>query len=279
MDISRDSESNSGTRYLLTAIDVFSKRAMVQPIKNKEGTTVAKAMKNLLEGEEVKFLNTDRGQEFKSKAFQEVLINKGIRHFFAGGSGKATVVERFHRSLRGRIVRYQYAKRQQAYIHDIQKIIEGYNRTYHRSIGMSPLQVNNGNEHEVYERLYLKEKPRKTIPFQYALGVKVRIAFAKHPFMREFSQRWSEEIFTVSKRYRLDSVNMYRIKDCTGDSLEQGFYAQELAHVTTPPDQLYIIESVLDEKQEQGKQWVKVQWQGYPKKCAEWIEKKAVKTY
>jgi transposase InsO family protein len=273
MDISRDSKHNSGTRYLLTAIDVFSKRAMAKPLQNKEGPTVAKAMKDLLEGEEVKAICTDRGQEFKSKDFQELLKSKGINHFFAGGSGKATVVESFHRTLRTRIARYQYAKKTQSYIHDLQKILDGYNRTYHRSIKRRPIEVTRENEGDVYDILYKKGKPRNTVPYQYQVGDQVRISFFKHPFTREFNQRWSDEIFMVAKRYRMDGINMYRIKDCTNEKLDQGFYAKELAPVTTPQDQIYTIDRVLDEKEEGGKQWVKVQWLHFPAACAEWIEK------
>jgi hypothetical protein len=105
----------------------------------------------------------------------------------------------------------------------------------------------------------------------------VRISGDKHPFQREFFQRWSEEVFTISKRWRQRNINMYRIKDCAEAEIEGSFYAAELAKVTTAPDDMYRVALFLDEKVENGKKYVKVQWQGYPKECSSWVLKSSVR--
>ena len=131
-------------------------------------------------------------------------------------------------------------------------------------------------DHVVYDTLYLHKKKVKVIPYQYKNGQSVRISGEKHPFRREFFQRWSEEIFTISKRWRQNGVNMYKIKDCSEEEVVGSFYASELVLVTTAPEDTYRIKAFLDEKLEDGVKWVQVQWEGYPKACAKWILKSEV---
>ena len=142
---------------------------------------------------------------------------------------------------------------------------------------MRPVDVTEENQHLAYENLYGARKKPKEIPFQFKVNDSVRIAGEKHPFRREFFQRWSEEVFTVSKRWRQRNINMYKIKDCSGEELEGSWYAPELTRVTTDPDDLYRVERFLDEKEEDGKRYVKVQWQSYPARCATWVLKNTVR--
>jgi transposase InsO family protein len=258
MDVSRFASDNDGIRYLQTAIDVLSKYAYAVPIKDKEGRTVTVAASEIFDDRQPQQVCTDRGVEYKSHRFQQLLREREIRHFFAGGSGKCTVVERFHRSLRTRMARYQYKANSMRYIDVLQDLIAGYNKTHHRSIRMRPNEVTEENEHIAYRHLYLGRKTPKQIRFQFKVGDSVRITGEKHPFRREFFQRWSEEIFEVSRVWRQRNVNMYKIKDCTGEQLEGSFYASELSRVTSSPDDLYKVESYLDEKEENGAKWVKV---------------------
>ena len=276
IDFSRQQADNDGVRYFLSAIDVLSKYAFLEPLKTKEGVEVAAAARKIFDERQPEQIATDRGSEFKSKVFQQLCTELGIRHFFAGGSGKATVVERFHRTIRARIARYQYRQNTGRYIDALPAILEGYNKTWHRSIQMRPVDVDENNQHLAYENLYGKRKTPKKIPFQFKIGDSVRITGEKHPFRREFFQRWSEEVFTVTKRWRQRMVNMYRIKDCSGEELVGSFYPAELAKVTTSPNDLYRVERILDEKLENGQRYVKVQWQGYPVRCATWGLKSTV---
>ena len=62
MDVSRYTSDNDGVRYLLGAIDVLSKYAHMIPMQNKEGTTVAAAMKLVLDDRTPDQICTDRGK-------------------------------------------------------------------------------------------------------------------------------------------------------------------------------------------------------------------------
>jgi hypothetical protein len=178
--------------------------------------------------------------------------------------------------MRAKIARYQYKHNTMRYIDDLDSLVSGYNKTYHRSIRMRPVDVTEENVHVVYDMLYMNKKKVKVIPYQFKDGQSIRISGEKHPFRREFFQRWSEEIFTVSKRWRQNGVNMYKIKDCSEEEVVGSFYASELVLVTTAPEDTYRIKAFMDEKLEDGVKWVQVQWEGYPKACTQWILKSKI---
>ena len=107
-DLSKLSKSNDKHRYLLCIIDVFSKYAWVVPIKDKTGKTLVIAFKSVLKsGRCPKSLQTDKGTEFKNKEFQNFLKTKKI-HFFTteNPETKASIVERFQRTLKTRVWKY-----------------------------------------------------------------------------------------------------------------------------------------------------------------------------
>ena len=62
-------KENDGYRYILTVIDIFSKYAWAQPVKDKGGKTIAEAMQKVFETDHRKplKLQTDKGKEFFNK--------------------------------------------------------------------------------------------------------------------------------------------------------------------------------------------------------------------
>jgi len=56
---------NRGVRYLLTVIDALSKYAWVEPLKDKTGVSVVKALDDIVKkGRQPNRLQTDKGKEF-----------------------------------------------------------------------------------------------------------------------------------------------------------------------------------------------------------------------
>ena len=99
---------NRGMRYLLTVINVLSKYAWLAPLKSKMGKAVTAAFESILRrsgGRRSRQLQTDKGKEFYNATFAKMLDRYGIRHFSTQGDAKASVVERFNRTLKGRMYR------------------------------------------------------------------------------------------------------------------------------------------------------------------------------
>jgi len=75
---------------------------------------------------------------------------------------KAAIVERFNRSLKTKMYRYFTFKNTSRYVDVLQSLIDSHNSTQHRSIGMSPDQVNKENKQQVRMRLYPEKTKQKT---------------------------------------------------------------------------------------------------------------------
>jgi hypothetical protein len=280
VDVSNLASQNQGTKFLLTCIEILSRKVFVRPLKTKEGKEVAEGMKSILEesGKQYERACSDLGSEFKSHYFQDVMKEYNIKHFWAGGSGSCNIVERFHRTLRSKINRYLYHNQTDTYLPVLQDLVKSYNNTVHGSIGMTPNSVDEFNEHVVYERLYLKHKPPKVVPFKFEVGESVRISYRRNLFRRERTQRWSDQLYTVDSRKRQWNINLYKLRSCDNEILMGSFYEQEMGKVNQNDTSLYKVESILDEKVENRVRMVKVHWQGYPRSCATWVPKASVRT-
>ena len=74
------SKYNKGIRYLLCAIDLFSKYAFVIPLKDKIGTTIANAFQSILDNSKRKpnKICVDEGSEFYNAYFKKWLEDNNI---------------------------------------------------------------------------------------------------------------------------------------------------------------------------------------------------------
>ena len=68
------SKYNKGIKYLLCAIDLFSKYAWVIPIKDKKGVSIVKAFQKIIsEGRKPNKIWVDQGCEFYNNFFKYFL--------------------------------------------------------------------------------------------------------------------------------------------------------------------------------------------------------------
>ena len=66
------SKYNKGIRYLLCAIDLFSKRAWVVPLKDKKGVSIINAFQSILDGSKRKASKiwVEQGSEFYNNSYK-----------------------------------------------------------------------------------------------------------------------------------------------------------------------------------------------------------------
>jgi len=81
------------------------------------------------------------------------------------------------------------------YFDVVDDMLHSYINTYHRSIGITPAEVNVDNEHMVRNRLYPINP--KSYKWKYEVGDRVRIAMQKHPFRKGYLGDWLHEIFEI----------------------------------------------------------------------------------
>jgi len=143
VDLTNISRYNDKHRFLLTVIDVFSKRAWAIPVLNKSAQRVTEAFEKVLStGGNCRMLQTDRGSEFLNSTFQQMLKINNIHFYTSNSDTKASICERFNRTLKTKLFKYFSYKKTWRYIDILPDILESYNNTYHRSIRMTPNEVN-----------------------------------------------------------------------------------------------------------------------------------------
>ena len=135
VDLSSISKYNEGNNFLLTCIDVFSKYAWAVPIKRKTGTNLIEAFDTILKtGRQPEKLQTDAGTEFLNRLFQDFLKKHDIAFFTTRSEMKASVVERFNRTLKTKMWKYFTWKNTLRYVEVLPELMYSYNHLYHRSI-------------------------------------------------------------------------------------------------------------------------------------------------
>ena len=279
MDLSLYHHYNSGIRYVLVVIDDFSRHVWTRPLKNKNGKEVAKAFKDLFqEGFKTLKLRSDAGSEYTNQIVQKLFADEGIHHFTTFNETKANIAERVIKTLKSKYFRYMTEHQTFRYIDILDDVTHAYNHSYHRTIKMRPVDVTKENQAQVRNNIYGRTKGIKMKPYRYSIGDWVRISYLKRTFQREYSEKWSRELFKVVKRARMQGKSMYTLEDFAGDSVDGRFYGEELQPVTVGEDEIYKIEKVIKERKPRGrpKEYL-VRWLGWPAKYDSWISEAELK--
>src|SRR2546425_13256414 len=264
VDLSLLSTESNSKRYFVTCIDVFSKYARVEPLKNKTESTLTTAFTKMIEDQQCKLLQTDKGTEFLNFSFQKLLKDRNIRHYTSENDDiKAAVVERFNRTLKNVMWRYLTHTSSGRYIDVLPQLVSSYNNTYHRSIKMAPSEVTAQNEAVVRRRLY----PYAALPpkWRCKVGQSVRIKQSKRVFKKGYEPSWTEEVFTIASLYPSDPPT-YILKDLTGEEIKGKFYEQEIQPVKHSAGDAYIVERVIKTRRRGTRTEYFVKWRNYPEK-------------
>ena len=279
-DVSSLSRHNTGTTFILTVIDCFSKFAWAIPLKKKDAPSVLKGFKILFEQSRPRKplrLQTDKGKEFLNKPLQEYLKERGIQHFVTHNETKAAMVERFNRTLKGKMFRYFHAYDTSRYIEELPNFLKSYNNSHHRTIGMAPSQVTKDKVPQIWNRVY-GAKYSKQYRTQHEKNDTVRISAAKTIFDKGYRPNWSDEVFKISGT-KPTPRKVYKIQDLKGSDIKGTFYPEELQGVSFDLPEKHIIEKILHNRKRKGETELLIKWKGYPSTYNSWIPEKDLNKY
>ena len=94
-DMQSLSKYNKGIKYLLCAIDLFSKYAWVVPLKDKRGISIVNAFQKIISKRKPNKIWVDQGGEFYNKFLKRFLKINNIEMYSTYNEGKFVVAERF----------------------------------------------------------------------------------------------------------------------------------------------------------------------------------------
>ena len=218
--------------YLLVCVDVLSKFAWVEPMINKEAETCTQAFKKILERSnprKPKSVYMDKGREFMG-SFSKYCKKQNIEQYFTNSIHKASIAERFNRTIKEKLYRYfTYSNEKSCNIKILQDVLSNYNNSYHRSIKTAPANVTAKNENDIFNKMYAFDETK--IDKNLKIGDYVRIPVPKQLFDKGYTQKWSKDIFIINS-VKLKSISVrYTIKTLEGDVINKLFYREQLQNL------------------------------------------------
>ena len=241
IDMKKYKTVNSYYNYLLTCIDVFSRFAWVEPLKNKSSRECRQAFEKIFKqsNRKPKFIYSDLGNEFKGEC-RKFLKEQGIRNLDTKSIHKASMVERFNRTLKEKMFRYFTYTKRFRYIDVLQDLVDNYNNSYHRSIKTKPALVNKSNESKIFQVLYNEDK-NYVINYAFNIGDYVREVVDKKIFEKGYTPNWSKEIYIIRARLPTNPPT-YQIKGLDGKEYDWKYYKEELQKVNLAYDAYLVVD-------------------------------------
>jgi len=264
-------DSNDGYKFILCIIDVFSKFAWCVPLKSKTASSVLNAVKAVVKESkrEPEKIWVDKGTEFYNKDFKGWAKSQNIIIYSTYGESKSVVAERFIRTIKELIFQKFSESSSRAWVKMLPSIVKYYNRKYHKSIKMSPIDASDpANELQVYHNLYPEKEIKSKKKAAFKVGDQVRVSRIKEQFEKGYEPRFSYEVFTVAEVLPTSPIT-YKLKDYDGDMIEGSWYEQELLKSKVPD--YYLVEKVLRTRTVGKKKESLVKFLGWPKKFNQWI--------
>ena len=219
-DMQSLSKKNKDIKYLLCAIDLFSKYAFVIPFKDKKGISIVNALNKIIKQSNRKpnKIWVDQAGEFYNHDFKKWLSDNDIIMYSTFNEGKSVVAERFIRTLKNKLYKHMTATGKNLYYDVLDDAVNEYNNTKHNTIKMKPIDVRDN------KRVYIDLHSGKDSRFK--VGDRVRISKFKNIFAKGYIPR-STEIFIVNKIN--DTVPYtYNLKDLNREEIIGSYYDRAL---------------------------------------------------
>jgi transposase InsO family protein len=279
VDMQEFSRQNKGYKYILTVIDCLSKYLWAFPLKSKTATTVIESFRKIFRERKPLKIQTDRGKEFDNAQFKSFCRSVDVKYFTSKDAKiKCSIVERVNRTLKEKMFRYFTARGTRNYIDILDNLVESYNKRWHTSIRMKPIDVNESNERLVFRNLYgarnLKEiyLKNQTERNQLNAGATVRKKYDLSKFDRGYYPNWTDQTFKVFKSLEKVGKPQYIIEDYEGSKSARRYYREELQPVSS--ETAYRVERVIRKRVRNKILEYFVKWMNYPPSQNSWIQAK-----
>ena len=276
--------SNDGSLYILAFIDTFTKEVGVTLLKSKNTKDVTMKMKAKFDsGDKPKYLRVDAGGEFMSHEFTQMCKDHNVKVYIAQEPIKCAFIERFNRTFKRILVQLMEHQNSIRWVDFVQQALTIYSSRKHSSIGMSPDDAADEENHPViFEKLlkkYAADNREKYIknqqPSKLRKGQIVKLFKKKGLFARGYTQNVTKEYFEIYHVDRRLSKDRYYLKDLMGEKVIGSFYKEYLVPFIPPREggEYKIDPKFNDFKKKiiRGVPHIWVKWLGWPIKFNQWV--------
>jgi len=192
---------NDNYYVLFTAININTRFAYAYYTKSKDAKDILEVMKRFKDDcLEIDTITTDKGSEFINSFFNDYCIKQNIVTFYCkNDSHKLGIINRFHRTLKEKLLKYMTANDTVRWIDVIDEIVYNYNHTVNRGIGIEPYKVNNFIQTELISKNILKTINIKSHDVEINIGDKCRILNKTELFEDKMTTKYSNHIYIITK--------------------------------------------------------------------------------
>jgi hypothetical protein len=192
-------KQNKGYHVLFTAININTRMAYAYYSKSKAAETIVTMLEQFHGDTRINSIACDLGTEFTNIHFKKYCEKHNIDLFYMkADSHKLGIINRFHRTLKNKMLKYFIAENTVKWIDGIEDIIDNYNNTYHRGIRIAPNDADAFIEADIVAEAKQKTMKLKANEIVYNIGDKIRVLSTKDVFEKA-STTYSPEVFTIEK--------------------------------------------------------------------------------
>lgn len=274
-DTQKIATENHGYRYILVGVDVLSRRLFAAPVKSKESKDMIQAFQELFKQMPSlpQRIFSDKGVEFQAKEMKKFFKENHIEKIIGNDPDvKASVAERFIRTLKGRLNKRFSSEENSTWVDVLPKVVKAINNSENSATGIRPVDVNFKNAEHLCKQLYGEPGDFYKQDTKYEKGDKVRIAKWKKTFEKSYLPNYTTEVFEVAKATSSQKrPDHYEIKDLKGEKILGKYYNEELSKTKYQGERRLIIEKVLKQRWVKGVHQIFCKWQGQPLSSATWV--------
>jgi ribosomal protein L21E len=193
-------KKNKGYKYILAAIDIFTRFAYCIPLKFKDNDDVIDAIKKIFKlGGKPEKIISDSDSTFLSNEFQNLMMKNNVIHESVpvGDHNSLGVIDRFARTLKERLTALFLGLDNTNWIDYLNEIVDDYNNTKNRGIlKIKPKDATLPYNNSLLVDYNKLKSNKNNIVSDLNIGDKVRI-YIKKSFDKGTEPQFSNEVYTV----------------------------------------------------------------------------------
>ena len=263
-----------GYQYILTGIDLFTKKGWGIPLKSKATTNVIAGMKKMIRqfDQNPSSIRSDNGSEFISKQFKALMKREGIKQVFSLPSKPQSngEVERFNGTLKRMITMELAISNTADWVESLDILLDNYNSSFNSVIKRVPNKVKDEDFKEIKENITKAVVPKNK---RIESNLKVNDRVRHRVFDKRNKSNWSKEIYRidkVSKPRKAGAKKFYKLKNVKGKFFEENLQSIELVSNPLTFQRKLAVSKLVRPSFQEGEAGYIVRWKGFSSKYDTW---------